>query len=169
MQQVRQGVARARLQVEYLQGALDDLSGEYERSFAHYQAALTIAHELNDASDVAHVQHHLALLSGRRQGLAAAADYYQQAMTYYEGSGNLYRLYLHPMVQPWLIDTIDYASKNIGHFHFFSVQCIELQFFERNILQRCCVGGGQDHGRRFASVVGLLPAFGAQAPLIARF
>lgn len=92
MQQVRQEVARARLQVEYLQGALHDLSGAYERSLTHYQAALTIAHELNDASDIANVQHHLALLRGRQQGLAAAAADYEEAMRHYEQSGNLYRL-----------------------------------------------------------------------------
>jgi tetratricopeptide (TPR) repeat protein len=92
MQQVRQQVARARLQVEYLQGALHDLSGEYERSLTHYQAALAIAHDLNDASDMAHVQHHLALLRGRQQGLAAAASDYADAMRHYEQIGNRYRL-----------------------------------------------------------------------------
>lgn len=92
MIQAQREVELARFQVENLQGALHDLSGDYTAAAAHYQAALTLAQAMNDAEAMANVHHHLALLSGRQQGLAAALPYYEQAMAHYRQSGNLYRL-----------------------------------------------------------------------------
>lgn len=92
MQQVRQEINLARFQVENLQGAFYDFSGNYERAYSHYHLALAVAQEMNDASAMAAIQHNLALLVGRQQGLTAAAGYYEQAMNHYQQSGNLYRL-----------------------------------------------------------------------------
>lgn len=92
MSAARREVERARFQVENLQGALHDLSGDYGAAAIHYQHALTIAQQIGDGDAVANVQHHLALLIGRQQGLTAALPYYEGAMVYYQQSGNLYRL-----------------------------------------------------------------------------
>ncbi|MEZ4865832.1 MAG: hypothetical protein R3C14_31250 [Caldilineaceae bacterium] len=94
MQQARQEVALARFQVESLQGAFHDLSGNYALAHDHYQRALTIAQEMNDTSARAQIHHHLALLMGRQAGMAEAGEHYAAAMALYQQSGDRYRVEL---------------------------------------------------------------------------
>ncbi|HRW08267.1 MAG TPA: hypothetical protein P5121_24355 [Caldilineaceae bacterium] len=92
MVQARREVELARIQVESLQGAFYDYSGNYEQAQAHYEQALTIAQALDDAEAVAYIEHHLGLLTGRRHGLAVAAPHYEAAMTHYQTIGNQHRV-----------------------------------------------------------------------------
>lgn len=87
-------VELARFQVESLQGVYYDQRGDYDQAYAHYQAGLTIAEALDDKAAVAQIQHHLALLTGRRHGLAVAGPYYEAAMAHYQAIGDQYRAHL---------------------------------------------------------------------------
>lgn len=94
MQQARQAIDNARFQLESLQGIYQDYNGDYDQAHAHYQQGLAIAHALDDKEAMAYIYHHLALLTGRRHGLAAAAPHYEAAMNQYQEMGNHYRVQL---------------------------------------------------------------------------
>lgn len=94
MQQARHEIERARFQVESLQGIYHDYSGNYDQAHVHYQTSLEIAESLSDSEAIAYIQHHIALLTGRRYGMTAAAQHYDAAMAQYQESGNQYRVQL---------------------------------------------------------------------------
>ena len=88
MQQAWREANLAHFHAETLLGVVHDERGDYGTALEHYQRALTVAEEVDYAAGIAQSHHYLAMLAGRRQGMAAALPHFEQAMVFYEKVGD---------------------------------------------------------------------------------
>jgi tetratricopeptide (TPR) repeat protein len=88
MQQAWQEALLARFHSETMLGMVRAQSGEYTEAEQHYLAALDLATQVNYSVGLAQSYYHLATLAGRRQDMAAALPYFEQAISFYQQIGD---------------------------------------------------------------------------------
>ncbi|MCC7254292.1 tetratricopeptide repeat protein, partial [Hyphomicrobium sp.] len=88
-EQARQEALQARLNLEVLQGEIEDNAGNYQAARAHYQNALTAAEACANDHRLAKVYEALGILEARYADLEPAIAYLQAAGRHYHAAGNL--------------------------------------------------------------------------------
>ena len=82
----------AECQLHNLRGELQEEDGRYAEALASYEAALTLATELNDTTSLALTEGNLASLYGRKQDLTRAVEYSQSAIRRCREIGDVYSM-----------------------------------------------------------------------------
>lgn len=85
----RQEALQARLNLEVLQGEIEDNAGNYAAARAHYQNALAAAEACANDHRLAKVYEALGILEARYAELEPAVAYLQAAGRHYQAAGNL--------------------------------------------------------------------------------
>lgn len=88
-EQARQEALQARLNLEVLQGEIEDNAGNYAAARAHYQNALAAAAACANDHRLAKVYEALGILEARYAELEPAIAYLQAAGRHYQAAGNL--------------------------------------------------------------------------------
>ncbi|MCE7986121.1 MAG: hypothetical protein DYG89_33505 [Caldilinea sp. CFX5] len=88
-EQARQEALQARLNLEVLQGEIEDNAGNYAAARAHYQNALAAAEACANDHRLARIYEALGILEARYAELETAVAYLQAAGRHYEAAGNL--------------------------------------------------------------------------------
>ena len=82
-------IVPARLDVELLQGEIEDMAGNYTAARSHYNAALALAAEGATDHQRAKLHEVLGILEARYAHLEEAIEHIQAAGRYYRAAGNL--------------------------------------------------------------------------------
>ena len=88
-EQARQEALQARLNLEVLQGEIEDNAGNYQTARTHYQNALAAAEACANDHRLAKVYEALGILEARYADLEPAVAYLQAAGRHYHAAGNL--------------------------------------------------------------------------------
>lgn len=88
-EQARQEALQARLNLEVLQGEIEDNAGNYHAARTHYQNALAAAEECANDHRLAKIYEALGILEARYADLEPAVAYLQAAGRHYQAAGNL--------------------------------------------------------------------------------
>ncbi len=81
----------ARYRLENFEGAIQETAGNYSAARQHYLGALTMAEMLDDKAGIALVQRNLGVLAAHQADAENAIHYHQQALAFYEQSGDRVR------------------------------------------------------------------------------
>lgn len=88
-EQARQEALQARVNLEVLQGEIEDNAGNYQAARAHYQHALAAAQACANDHRLAKIYEAFGILEARYAHLEPAIAYLQAAGRHYEAAGNL--------------------------------------------------------------------------------
>ena len=91
-QAARQEAQVARYQVEWLQGLIEMMAGNFEQAQTHYQTALGLVQPLKDDARIAKVHQGLALVAGFQGKVDLAEEHADIAMAHFKKIGNRVQL-----------------------------------------------------------------------------